>query len=93
MSLTTETINTLSKKYLEIKEQIKALEAIEADLKKDLLAVGTTETNEYKIEVKEVVQNRVVSANELLEALGPVVVTEHGLIKESKYDKLVVKGK
>lgn len=93
MSLTNQTINTLSKKYLEIKEQIKALEAIESELKKDLIKFGSTETDDYKIEVKEVTQNRVVSANELLEALGPVVVVEKGLIKESKYDKLTVKAK
>ena len=86
-------INTMAEMYLDVSARIAALEKTKEGLKAQLMQHAGAETNKYEINVTKVEQNRTVSAPELLEALGPVVVVEKGLIKTSSYDKLSVKAK
>jgi hypothetical protein len=77
--------------FLAIKQQIADLEKELKPLKSEIEASGSFETKQFKVEIVEVEQNRVVDANTLLEKLGPVKVTELELIKTSTYNKVNVK--
>jgi GH15 family glucan-1,4-alpha-glucosidase len=80
-------------KYLALKQQIADLEKQIKPIKSEIEAAGPMETENFSVRIMEVEQNRVVDAGTLLEALGPVMVTEKALIRTSTYNKLDVKRK
>ena len=79
--------------YLAIKEQIAALEKQLKPIRDEIESGGSFENDAFKVDVKQITQNRVVGCEELIDRLGVVKVTELGLIKESAYNKITVKAK
>jgi len=93
MSKATKPTDTELSEYLRLDAAIKGLENARDTIKAKIKAFGPFESNAFNVTFTSVEQNRVVDAGTLLEALGPVKVTELQLIKTSSYDKIGVKRK
>ncbi len=79
--------------FLQIKEQISALEKQLKPLETEIKAAGSMENAMFIVEVKEITVHRTVGCEELLEKVGFVETEKLGLIKSSTYNKLTVKMK
>lgn len=86
-------LNEMCQRYVQIRDQIKLLELQKEALASELKALGSAETAEFAVIVKEVEQNRTVGADKLIERLGEVKCIELQLVTHSTYVKLDVKCK
>lgn len=89
----TRSVDARALEYLELQERskdiLKRLDAMKAEFK----AEGPIETENYRVEVVPVTQERMAGVTECISKLGEQLLRGVDLIKTSSYEKVVVKRK
>ena len=78
-------------RFLQLKEDAAAIEKEMDEIKAVLKKEGSFTRWGFEVDIKTETRNSVVGAEVLLEKLGPVIVAQKGLIKETPVTKVFVK--